>query len=131
MFNKEKARKYIPLVSGVFLIAMSISSLAGMFGSTSVQPNPSSQQASMEQQIASQKRGYEIVLQREPNNEIALRGLVELAIQANNLTEAIPPLEKLVKLNPNYPEYQTLLTEVKARASQTNPPINDNKSQGK
>jgi predicted Zn-dependent protease len=121
MLKKDKARKLIPIVSGAFFVAMTISSLAGMFSGRSFQPVETTQEGpSLEQQIASQKQGYQMVLEREPNNEIALRGLVEISIQTNQLSEAIAPLEKLVNLNPDQPEYTALLNEVKARATQTN-----------
>jgi cytochrome c-type biogenesis protein CcmH/NrfG len=122
MLNKEKARKFIPIVSGAFFVAMTISSLAGMFAGNSGKPSETSRETPpIEQQIAAQKKGYQIVLEREPNNEIALRGLVEIAIQTNQLSEAIAPLEKLVELNPGRPEYTALLNEVKTRATPIKP----------
>lgn len=71
---------------------------------------------SREAQLQAQIRGYESVLQREPENQAALEGLVKLNLQVGNLQSAIAPLEKLVKLNPNVESYKLLLSEVKNRA---------------
>ncbi|TAE58542.1 MAG: Tfp pilus assembly protein PilF [Nostocales cyanobacterium] len=69
-------------------------------------------------------RGYELVLQREPENQTALKGLVQtrlqlLAQKENNKVEnadiqaVITPLEKLAKLNPQQTEYGVLLAQAK------------------
>ena len=63
--------------------------------------------------LQEQARGYELVLQREPENQTALRGLVEARIQLRDLKGAIAPLEKLAALNPNQPQYTTLLAQAK------------------
>jgi Flp pilus assembly protein TadD len=60
-----------------------------------------------------QARGYESVLQREPENQTALRGLVETRLQQQNIKGAIAPLEKLATLNPTDSKYGTLLAEAK------------------
>jgi len=77
---------------------------------------------SREEQLQSQIRGYESVLQREPENQSALEGLVKLQLQVGNLQAAVAPLEKLVKLNPNVESYKLLLAEVKKRSVSTEKP---------
>lgn len=72
---------------------------------------------SREEQLQVQIRGYESVLQREPENQAALVGLVQLRLEIRDLQGAIAPLEKLVKLNPNQESYKALLTEVKKQAN--------------
>lgn len=72
---------------------------------------------SREEQLQVQIRGYETVLQREPDNQAALAGLVQLRLEIRDLQGAIAPLEKLVKLNPNQESYKALLTEVKKQAN--------------
>ncbi|MEM9926253.1 MAG: tetratricopeptide repeat protein [Cyanobacteria bacterium P01_D01_bin.50] len=63
-------------------------------------------------------RGYELVLQREPENQTALRGLLETRLQLLRLGQGdikgvITPLEKLSKLNPEETRYAVLLAQAK------------------
>jgi tetratricopeptide (TPR) repeat protein len=75
-------------------------------------PSPNSngqEQADLE----AQERGYELVVQREPDNEAALRGLLEVRLRQNKIEGAIEPLEKLAELNPEETRYQVLLAQAK------------------
>jgi len=63
--------------------------------------------------LEDQARGYELVLQREPENQTALQGLVQARIQLREPKGAIAPMEKLVALNPNQAEYKLLLAQLK------------------
>ncbi|MBF2009246.1 MAG: tetratricopeptide repeat protein [Chlorogloeopsis fritschii C42_A2020_084] len=63
-------------------------------------------------------RGYEQVLQREPENQTALRGLLETRLQllslgVGEIQGVIEPLEKLAKLNPEQTKYAVLLAQAK------------------
>lgn len=68
-------------------------------------------------ELAAQAKGYEAVLQREPNNQTALRGLVDVKIQQGDIKGIIAPLEKLAALNPNQPDYMVLLAQAKQRTN--------------
>lgn len=57
--------------------------------------------------------GYQLVLEREPENQNALQGLLEVRLQQNNIKEAIEPLEKLARLNPQQSDYTILLAQAK------------------
>jgi len=70
---------------------------------------------SQESLLAAQERGYETVLQREPQNQTALEGLANVRLQMNNQGGAIEPLEKLVKLNPDRADYKALLGHAKGK----------------
>lgn len=65
--------------------------------------------------LEAQAKGYELVLQREPENQTALRGLVETRIQQGKLEELLEPLQKLADLNPDQPDYAVLLAQTKQR----------------
>ena len=85
---------------------------------TNSQPSPSAgvsqdQKAVLEEQA----KGYELVLQREPENLTALRGLLELRLQLGDIPGAIVPLEKLATLNPEEPTYGLLLAQAKQQVN--------------
>ncbi|MCE2669594.1 MAG: tetratricopeptide repeat protein [Microcystis sp.] len=66
-----------------------------------------------QEELASQALGYQMVLEREPDNQTALRGLLDTRLQQGDLKQAIEPLEKLAQLNPQQSDYLLLLAEAK------------------
>lgn len=81
-------------------------------GTATPSPSPSTSPTA---DLEAQAKGYELVLQREPDNQTALRGLVETRIQQGKLAEVQDPLKKLADLNPNQPDYVVLLAQTKQR----------------
>ncbi|MDZ8263163.1 tetratricopeptide repeat protein [Nostoc sp. ChiQUE01b] len=82
---------------------------------------PSTDQKS---KLEDEVRGYEQVLQREPENQTALKGLLQARLQLlsqkdksevkpADIQVVIEPLEKLAKLNPEQSEYSVLLAQAK------------------
>lgn len=69
--------------------------------------------AQKQAELEAQAKGYELVVQREPQNASALRGLLETRLKLGDIVGAIPPLEQIVKLNPDQPEYAVLLAQAK------------------
>lgn len=65
------------------------------------------------EQLEAQAKGYELVVQREPENETALRGLLETKLKLNDLPGSIEALEKLVALKPEQRDYAILLAQAK------------------
>ncbi|NET04375.1 MAG: tetratricopeptide repeat protein [Symploca sp. SIO2B6] len=60
-----------------------------------------------------QAKGYELVLQREPDNKTALLELLETRLKLGDIPGAITPLERLAKLNTDQTEYGVLLAQAK------------------
>jgi predicted Zn-dependent protease len=58
-------------------------------------------------------QGYEKVLEREPDNPTALQGLAEVRLKMGDLSGAIAPMEKLVKLYPQETQLKQLLDAIK------------------
>nr|WP_277882053.1 tetratricopeptide repeat protein [Phormidium tenue] len=67
----------------------------------------------MQTELEAQAKGYELVLEREPDNQTALQGLVDARIQLGDINGVVGPLEKLVELNPDVPDYAVLLAQTK------------------
>nr|WP_228038498.1 tetratricopeptide repeat protein [Nodosilinea sp. LEGE 06152] len=75
--------------------------------------SPAADPAAMQAELEAQARGYELVLEREPDNQTALQGLVDARIQLGDINGVVGPLEKLVELNPGVPDYAVLLAQTK------------------
>ncbi|MGI0488320.1 tetratricopeptide repeat protein [Pantanalinema rosaneae CENA516] len=96
-----------------FLLDAVNNSQAKTTASSSPVPSPSASAAPKKEELEAQAKGYELVLQREPENLTALRGLLEARLALGDVKGAIEPLEKLAKLNPNETYYAVLLAQAK------------------
>lgn len=81
--------------------------------------SPQASPVAKQQELEAQAKGYELVLQREPENQTALKGLLEtrmemVRLKMADVKDVIAPLEKLSKLNPDDTEYAVLLAQSKA-----------------
>ncbi|MEM6401020.1 MAG: tetratricopeptide repeat protein [Cyanobacteria bacterium P01_D01_bin.116] len=113
--NREKAKKRQKLIILISIISF--------FGSTVMAAIPAIQQiaqqddapqvASVESTLKQREQSYELVLQREPNNQVALDGLLQTRLELNDIPGAIETLEKLVKLNPEREDYKKDLDNLK------------------
>ncbi|QGZ89549.1 hypothetical protein GQR42_08210 [Microcystis aeruginosa FD4] len=73
----------------------------------------------------SQKREYEIILEREPDNQIALQGLLKVQMEMQDFQGASTTLEKLIALNPEETAYQAMYQSIKRHL---NSPVEDSKA---
>ena len=118
---KKKRSSWLYVVLGVMLFSLVTVSALPLVGSV-VEGRQFAKSADSEVTIFSQQEltkleaeahGYQKVLEREPNNNTALTGLVKIRLQQKDLQGAIAPLEKLAKLNPEQTEYTNLLAQAK------------------
>jgi tetratricopeptide (TPR) repeat protein len=82
-------------------------------GASTPEATPAADPAAMQAELEAQARGYELVLEREPDNQTALQGLVDTRIQLGDINGVVGPLEKLVELNPGVPDYAVLLAQTR------------------
>jgi tetratricopeptide (TPR) repeat protein len=110
---------------GVSLMPI-LSALNSPPSSTQNQANGDTKVSSSEQKskLEDQVRGYELVLQKDPENQTALKGVLQARlgllsqkgegeVQPADIQAVIEPLEKLAQLNPQQSEYGVLLAQAK------------------
>ena len=82
------------------------------------QSQTKTQETPAQVELATQAKGYQLVLQREPENQTALQGLLESKLKLGDITGAMAPLEKLADLNPNQPDYRILLAQAQEQVGE-------------
>jgi tetratricopeptide (TPR) repeat protein len=120
---KKKRSSWIYLVLGMMLFSLITASALPILGSVlegqQFAKNPNQEVITLSQQelalMEAEASGYQKVLEREPNNDTALNGLLKIRLQQKDLNSAIAPLEKLAKLHPEQTEYSTLLAQAKSQ----------------
>ena len=112
--DKQSKQTWILVVLGLIVIAFVGVSILPFLANRD-QPQQATNGANQQQQeeLADQARGYEAVLEREPDNENALQGLLEIRLQQGDVEGAIAPLEQLADLNPEQEAYRILLAQAK------------------
>lgn len=132
MSKKEERKKRIirifTLISAIAFLGSTGFNIVRMMTNPAQSTQVSTQPEDLTQQLQAQARGYELVLQREPENQIALQGLVEIRLQMKHFERTIEPLETLVRLNPQQEEYQTLLATIKQQVEQEGDGKQDDKA---
>lgn len=121
LFKSKETRQKVTLVAGLlFAIGMGQSLIASFLASGSIAENTAQAVDAPAAETVDLAKGYEIVLEREPNNQTALRGLVEAQIASENWDQVIAPLEKLIALNPEDESYPVLMATVKEQIARQN-----------
>ncbi|QDZ39073.1 tetratricopeptide repeat protein [Euhalothece natronophila Z-M001] len=112
--DKQSKKTWILVVLALIVIAFVGVSILPFLANRD-QPQQATNGANQQQQeeLADQARGYEAVLEREPDNENALQGLLEIRLQQGDVEGAIAPLEQLADLNPEQEAYRILLAQAK------------------
>ena len=118
---KKKRSSWMYLVLGMMLFSLITVSALPLVGSVvegkQLGTDPDRELITLsKQQLAvmeAEASGYQKVLEREPNNDTALNGLLKIRLQQKDIASAIAPLEKLAKLHPQQTEYSTLLAQAK------------------
>ncbi len=127
--EKRKSRwlvNVVLIIATVGLLGMGILPLLSLMNNSSPtatgdntpapgQPSPSPSQSPQvrAEELQKQAEAYALVLQREPENQTALRGLLEARLGLADVKGAIEPLEKLVKLDPQNVRMAVLLAQAK------------------
>ena len=114
MFKRH--RWAINLVVAVSLLALTGLSLFPIFSSVldsgaAVATEPGSLSVAQTTQIQAQAQGYMQVLKREPENQVALKGLLDARLQLGDIKGSLLPLEKIAALNPQTSDYTVLLAQ--------------------
>ncbi len=116
MFKRH--RWAINLVVAVSLLALTGLSLFPIFnlvldGGAAVATEPNNLSTAQTAQIQAQAQGYMQVLKREPENQVALKGLLDARLQLGDIKGSLLPLEKIAALNPQTSDYTVLLAQTK------------------
>ena len=118
MENNKKSiwTKVFILGSGIAFLGTSLLSVSGMISSSN-QPTENATQ-SQNAQLQAEEKGFAAVLKREPNNQTALRGLVQIRLRQGDAPGTKAALEQLVKLNPTNKEYKELLAAINKQVAE-------------
>ena len=123
-FVSQKRNPWISVVLVLAVLAFVGVSMIPLLGSIFQADQPTAKATSAPTQLGAspksadleaQAKGYELVVQREPQNSAALRGLLEVRLKMGDIKGAIAPLEQLVKLNPEQTDYAVLLAQAKQK----------------
>lgn len=106
-------------VRGILILAiaaLAAGSVAFAFGGRSTSRTPDAATPTTADQTAKLQGtidGYSAVLEREPDNQTALIGIIEAKIALQDLEGTVEPLERLAELNPGVAEYSIALAQTK------------------
>ncbi len=111
----ERRQRILTIVSIVSFVGSTVFAIVPSIQQAIESPKPATASVSRESALQQQVKGYELVLQREPENQLALEKLSLLRLELNDAKGAMESLEKLVKLHPDRQDYKTVLADVKKK----------------
>lgn len=115
--SQEKRSRWVSVSVILMLLALISFSILPLVNSIAqegrVLDRDRSEVTQSQKNLETKALGYQLVLEREPDNQNALKGLLEVKLQQSDLKGAIAPLEKLASLNPQQTEYTILLAQAK------------------
>jgi thioredoxin-like negative regulator of GroEL len=118
--EKNKFTKIFVILAGIAFLGSSVAGLSGSIGSSMNEPVATQKAAqSQDAQLAAEEKGFAAVLQREPNNQTALKGLVSIRLHRGDVAGTRTALAQLVKLNPTERQYQELLAAIDKQLADT------------
>jgi predicted Zn-dependent protease len=116
----SKLTKAFVLASGISFLTSSVLGLTGLVSSSFNKPvAPENAAQSQSAQFKAEEKGFLAVLKREPNNQTALRGLVEIRMRTGDAPGTKAALEQLVQLNPTNMQYKEFLTALNKQVAET------------
>ena len=116
----SKLTKVFVLASGMAFLSSSVLGIGGLIGTSLNKPVASQNTAqSQNAQLKTEEKGFLTVLKREPNNQTALRGLVEIRMRTGDAPGTKAALEQLVKLNPTNNQYKEFLAALNKQLADT------------
>ncbi len=107
--QQNKFTKIFVLIAGMAFLGSSILGVSGMISQSNRPTASENATQSQNAQLQAEEKGFVTVLQREPNNQTALRGLVQIRLRRGDAPGTKAALEQLVKLNPTNKEYKDFL----------------------
>lgn len=109
----KKSQRFLSIVGALAFFSSTAFATTRLFQDSQHQnPSPETTEVNPQEQLMSYERGYLKVLEREPQNQVALEGLVRVRLQMNNLEGLVEPLETLMEINPEDQTYQTIYTQL-------------------
>ncbi|MGK7945979.1 MAG: tetratricopeptide repeat protein [Microcystaceae cyanobacterium] len=122
--SRKRFQRIVVILSGVALIGVSLVPLLNQLGQPSESDrvnrentNPQAPNTAENEQLKQLEAGYQSVLEREPDNRVALQGLVEARARMNDFQGAKEPMEKLLALEPDNPVYLQTLAQINLRVN--------------
>ena len=113
--TKDILKKGFIILSGGAFVWFSVAEVIQMVSKPTTPPanTQNQEELSPEARLEKEMQGYQLVLDKEPNNVFALEKLVEVNLQLGNLAQALPLTEKLAALQPTNQRYQDVLKIIK------------------